>query len=347
MLFSIDIEPTNRCNAKCSFCPRDQTPHQGLMTPEVFEQTLRRAQEFRPIGLERADWGTQINLCGLGEPLLNKHTPEWVAKVREAGFECGMSTNGALLDERRAHAVLDAGLTSVFINIGDVDDTYEDVYQLPFEKTRDNVVRFGELAKGRCDVSIVLVDYRHDPSHLSSMRSYWQAYGFDHFVTFDVINRGGALFVDHMQYEAMSELRKATDRLAQGAKPPVCGAPFAFLFVGYDGKYYLCCSDWKKEIALGDVFERSFLDVTAEKFQNVLDRSSVCRTCNLDPTNQLAGEYRALADGLIDEAAVDAVYAKIESDNEIVFDLVDKLQPGITAAAVPTRRRASIPVTAL
>ena len=36
MTVVVDIEPTNRCNAKCYFCPRDATPHQGLMTPEVF-----------------------------------------------------------------------------------------------------------------------------------------------------------------------------------------------------------------------------------------------------------------------------------------------------------------------
>ena len=37
MPFSVDIELTNRCNAKCHFCPRDQTPHEGLMSPEVFD----------------------------------------------------------------------------------------------------------------------------------------------------------------------------------------------------------------------------------------------------------------------------------------------------------------------
>ena len=35
--FVIDMEVTNRCNAKCHFCPRDRTPHQGLMPAEVFE----------------------------------------------------------------------------------------------------------------------------------------------------------------------------------------------------------------------------------------------------------------------------------------------------------------------
>ena len=47
--FNLDIEPTNRCNADCYFCPRDQTPHQGLMTVEVFDQSLSRAVEYREI----------------------------------------------------------------------------------------------------------------------------------------------------------------------------------------------------------------------------------------------------------------------------------------------------------
>ncbi len=64
---TIDIELTNRCNAKCYFCPRDQTPHQGLMSAEVFDQALVRAIEFREACKElhgRDD--VRISLCGLG-----------------------------------------------------------------------------------------------------------------------------------------------------------------------------------------------------------------------------------------------------------------------------------------
>ena len=101
MSFSIDIEPTNRCNAKCHFCPRDQTPHQGLMSPEVFAQSLRRAAEYRDLALEKLGEDVGISLCGLGEPLLNRHTPEFVRQARDAGFEVAMSSNGALLNEDR------------------------------------------------------------------------------------------------------------------------------------------------------------------------------------------------------------------------------------------------------
>ena len=97
--FVVDIEPTNRCNADCHFCPRDMTPHQGLMSWETFEQALMRADE-----LEVARPRSTVNLCGLGEPLLNKHAPSWSAGSASEGFGCGMSSNASLLDEKKAQA---------------------------------------------------------------------------------------------------------------------------------------------------------------------------------------------------------------------------------------------------
>ena len=80
--FVVDIEPTNRCNADCHFCPRDMTPHQGLMSIEVFEQALFRAGELKQLGR------VTVNLCGLGEPLLNKHAPGDGAPDPRRGFQC-------------------------------------------------------------------------------------------------------------------------------------------------------------------------------------------------------------------------------------------------------------------
>jgi hypothetical protein len=57
----------------------------------------------------------------------------------------------------------------------------------------------------------------------------------------------------------------------------LCGAPFAYLFIGYDGQYYLCCSDWKKETPMGSVFDESFHSVTAKKLaylQSLADAES-------------------------------------------------------------------------
>jgi MoaA/NifB/PqqE/SkfB family radical SAM enzyme len=340
---TIDIELTNRCNAKCHFCPRDQTPHQGLMSADAFHQALDRAIEFRQscIELHGTD-AVRISLCGLGEPLLNPRAPEAVRKVKEAGFECVMSSNGSVLDERKSRALLDSGLDAMNINVGAHDEEYEHVYKLPFDKTLRNVVRFNEMVGDDCKTSIVLVDYRRDRKHIKEMVQYWKDHGLKHFVFFDIMNRGGALFVDEMQFESSPYAASARTLLDAKGDHVVCAAPFVFIFVGYDGNYYLCCSDWKKEVSLGSVFEYSMNALVAEKLERVLSREPVCKSCNWDPLNLLADELKAVDAG--------------ESDRETVDNLVDdmaattrKIEESVAMMKriTPQSRRRSIPLTAI
>jgi len=298
--YTIDIELTNRCNADCYFCPRDATPHQGLMTDEVFEQALVRAAQIRDRNTA-ADptMETIISFCGLGEPLLHKRAAEYVQRAGDEGFTTAMSSNASLLDEKRATALLEAGLGCIYINVGERDQGYVDIYKLPFEKTRDNIVRFAEMAGGRCGLVIVLVDHRRDRAHVADMEQYWRDLGMTSFATFDIMNRGGALFVDHMQYDTRPELATAQRMIAARHGEALCSVPFFSTFVGYDGNIYLCCSDWKKEAVVASVFDDAAV-YDLPKLGFVAGREPVCRTCNLDPLNALADELRATADGLAD-----------------------------------------------
>jgi MoaA/NifB/PqqE/SkfB family radical SAM enzyme len=353
--FYVDIEPTNRCNAKCHFCPRDLTPHQGLMTPEVFSKALSRTIEYRDVvrdqfreapsfarkgalgGAIRDRFeksNVVVNLCGLGEPLLNRRTPEYAHDVRVAGFQCGLSTNASMLDEKRGQALLDAGLNNAFINVGDRDDAYEEVYRLPFERTRDNVVRFAEMAKGRCDVFLVLVDFRRDREHVERMKDYWREQGIQAFMEFEIMNRGGTLFVDHMQFDAYPQLEEARAILAARSAEPACVVPFVYLFIGYDGQYYLCCSDWKKEVPLGSVFDTSFVAVTQQKLAHVTSREPICKNCNHDPINRLTAELRAMEDGEADEASREALIKELMENTQTMRGVLDKLGTPSTSVGV-------------
>jgi hypothetical protein len=158
------------------------------------------------------------------------------------------------------------------------------------------------------------------------------------------MNRGGSLFVDHMQYEHYPELSEARNRLAAAVGTPLCGAPFGYLFVGYDGQYYLCCSDWEKQAPLGSVFDMSFVDVAQAKLDLVVSRDPVCRTCNLDPINRLTEELRAEAGGELPPGSADALVAKIAADNGVVEGVLRQL--GLEVPAAPPTRRL-IPVRAV
>jgi MoaA/NifB/PqqE/SkfB family radical SAM enzyme len=344
MLYMIDIEVTNRCNARCHFCPRDRTPHQGLMSPEVFEAGLRRAVEFRTAIADPAGDDVRVSLCGLGEPLLNRRVGGYCRQARAEGFSVVMSSNGSLLDEDRSAELLEAGLQQILINVGEEGDDYEEVYQLPFERTLENVVRFNEMSAGACEVIVVLVDHRGDPDHLDRMRRYWADHGIDQAVTYEIMNRGGSLFVDHMQYEHYPELADARARLGAAVGTPLCGAPFGYLFVGYDGQYYLCCSDWEKQTPMGSIFDKSLVDVAKAKLDLVVSRDPVCRTCNLDPINRLTEELRAEARGDLPPGSADQVLAKITAGNAVVEGVLQQL--GLEAPVAPPARRL-IPVRAL
>jgi len=348
MAVLVDIEPTNRCNAKCYFCPRDATPHQGLMAPAVFEQALQRSVELRAKlrTLGRPD--PDVSLCGLGEPLLNRHTPEFVGRVRAEGFTCTMSSNAALLDEAHAHALLDAGLQRICINVGDRDEEYEEIYKLPYEKTRDNVLRFRDLAGDACEIFIVLVDHRGDADHLADMRRYWSDQGLHAFMEYEIMNRGGALFVDHMQFEEYPQLAEARQLLDAHGIEAICPTPFAYLFIGYDGQYYLCCSDWKKEVPLGSVADTSFADIMLAKLEHTRNRELVCKTCNLDPLNKLVETLRARDAYEPDAPDVDQMIEKLRGFSEFAFDEIEALtgQPAPPPGNGAPKRR-TIPITAV
>ena len=138
------------------------------------------ARRFAEVGIDAVAFDYFGRTAGLGS--------------RDEGFECVMSSNGAILDERRGNALLEADLRQININVGDEGEDYEDVYKLPFEKTLQNVLRFKEMAGDDCQVNIVLVDYKRDRKHIGRMVKYWQAHGLNDFVFFDIMNRGGALF---------------------------------------------------------------------------------------------------------------------------------------------------------
>ncbi len=344
----VDIEITNRCNAHCDFCPRDETPHQGLMSEATFSKALERTVEYRDTGIEtfgRTGVDT-VDLCGLGEPLLHKLAPKFVRQVRQAGMRCQMNSNGALLDDDRSEALLEAGLQRILINIGDIGERYEEVYQLPFERTRERIVRFNELAKGRCEVRIVLVNYERDPRHIAAMKGYWRDQGLDQFQTIDLMNRGGALYVDHMQYQQYPELAKATELLEALPNKPLCVAPFWYLFIGYDGQYYLCCSDWKKETPLGSVFDGSFVDTLSDKMRLVATREFVCATCNHDPANQITDLLRAVDRGEQPESAVAEAVAHLDYVWNFTAMASEQLEAGCTAVThdPPPPGRRLIPV---
>tara|TARA_B100001540_G_scaffold306893_1_gene319526 strand:+ start:286 stop:1254 length:969 start_codon:yes stop_codon:yes gene_type:complete len=281
---NLDIELTNRCNAQCTFCPRDQTPDQGFMSFDIFKRSVQRAREL--------ELTPKIHSAGQGEPTLHPQLPEFAQYVHEQGIEYGFTTNGSLLTEELARKVIDANVSHIVFSISDLDEDYEEVYALKFDVTRSNIMRFldinEELGKPiRTTVSLVAHDL--NKPKLSQYRKFWAEAGIDEFIHYDQTNRGGACeigryFVDNDGYKA-----EAADFMGRHKLSHVCGVPFVMLFIGWNGQYYLCCNDYRKLTPLGSVLDHSIEEMDLIKKARFFEDEApeACKNCDLDVTNRV------------------------------------------------------------
>jgi len=112
----LDIEATNRCNLKCTFC--DKLPY---LAPEDFGDIdyslfTRIIDEGREKGL------CSIKLSYRGEPLLHPRIADMVAYARKNGvLDVYFNTNAMLLTEAKAKALIDAGLNRISISVEGTD----------------------------------------------------------------------------------------------------------------------------------------------------------------------------------------------------------------------------------
>lgn len=98
------LEITNICNLNCLFCPKTEREKRSL-TPQEFDTLTGRLQgniKFLYFHL-------------MGEPLLHRHLPQFIAKARQKGFIPVITTNGTLL--QHAGAVIDAQPHKVQISL--------------------------------------------------------------------------------------------------------------------------------------------------------------------------------------------------------------------------------------
>jgi MoaA/NifB/PqqE/SkfB family radical SAM enzyme len=105
------IEVTNHCNSFCVSCPLTYD-HFLPYEPKhhLSWENFRRIVDQAPV-IERAI------LHGIGEPLLNRELPRFVAHLKARGANVLFNSNAVLLDERRGDALVEAGLDELRISI--------------------------------------------------------------------------------------------------------------------------------------------------------------------------------------------------------------------------------------
>ncbi len=112
----IDIEVTNRCNLRCTFC--DKLP---LLKPgQIGDMDLSLYREIIDEGSEHSLWGAKLSYRG--ESLMHPDIIEMVSYAKKKGIlDLYLNTNGMLLKDGMADRLIDAGLDRISISVDGTD----------------------------------------------------------------------------------------------------------------------------------------------------------------------------------------------------------------------------------
>jgi len=262
----VQIESTNLCNAKCVFCPRDlMERQQGIMDMALFRKIVDEASALRiPC----------VRLHNYGESFIDRQIVEKIRYAKAQGIrEVGLISNGSLVTEATARAIVDAGLDVINIS---VDAAGKET----FERTRvglkyDRVMANSEgLVRARREAGaarpkLILSFVRQDNS--ADERAFidtWSRVADKVHVT-DLHNWAGTLHVE-------SDVRFP------------CYRPWLTFTVLWDGRVSLCCADFDGKVILGDLRTSTLAEVwNGDAFRAArrahLDHGGpdICHACDL------------------------------------------------------------------
>lgn len=302
MPFTLFVDPSNYCNFKCSFCPRNQkdfTDYAGPythMTKELFRKIADDLQEFK--GKLKV-----LRLFYLGEPLL---CPDFLDILKIACEEniaerIEVSTNASLLTQDYGKSILDIvknypGYFYLRVSIYSVYQQKNESItknKISVEQLRNNVAKFYELKNSQKDFR------EHVKIYVKMLKSY-----SDEDEDFKRIYSGIA---DEVELEEPMEWSGDQDRnllsgvyeegivssLRKKVMPSVCAYPFHTMAIQSDGKVVCCCVDWSRRTYIGDVSKESLYDIWHGSLMRTIrlahlagKRSQIesCRNCLKLPT---------------------------------------------------------------
>lgn len=175
----VRLDLDTRCNLRCDFC---STGHSGNVGRGAYA-----LEDLEPMleALGQEVWSVYLSCAG--EPLLHPQFAQAMRLVRKHLRDCDvqMVTNATLLDEARAKALLEGGLSRVTFSIDSVrPERYEAIrVNARWETTRRNIERFLELRGSRAwpkvMVNAILMEENQD--EIEAIARFCAEQGIDAF----------------------------------------------------------------------------------------------------------------------------------------------------------------------
>jgi MoaA/NifB/PqqE/SkfB family radical SAM enzyme len=268
-LLSANLELTNRCNLKCTFCPtadgRMARPR-GVMDDALFRRALD--------GAGRLEFAL---LFQWGEPLLHPRFAALAADAADRGVRTLVTTNGTLLDDRRVGDLLAARVDRVTVSVDGDAETHEAVRGIPLARTKEAVRRLVAARDAAGSATAVDVSMVVAPETERAVEAF------------------------RREFEGAVDRVQTIPLLVRGERRTRCREPWrGGLVVLQDGRTTVCCVDHDGVLAVGDAREDRLADLWNGPRMRALRRAHVtgdlpplCAGCAEYPTDAAAPRFSA------------------------------------------------------
>ena len=281
------VETTNRCNLDCPFCMVGQqnellaahgsSAHslmkrpQGLMQKETFDVLL---ENFLRYG---AEW---IYLHFQGEPLVNKNTPYFAKRLKDAEIQVGIFTNGLAFSDRSRAELADAEIDLLRFS---VDGASEETYQQnrrggKFADVLDSMKKTVKAHQGKSTrLEWQFIAMRNNEHEIEAART--------------LAKEIGIAFIVKGFRESVPDLVPLDPSLRSKKNQKPCSDVYYQLGIYWNGDVVPCCYDTDGKEILGNLHEQDLLSIwQSPKYKklrrcidNVIDRPEdepeLCRNC--------------------------------------------------------------------
>ena len=258
------IDITNRCNAKCVWCPNPDLTNVGAMDMDVYRKIID-------------DYGSRggvITFGTFGEPLMDKHMKERIEYIKSYPkiHKIEILTNGFFLNENIVPTIIENGV-GVDISLDELDKkTFEDVKKMNFDVVRDNIVDFLETnSKATKPVPVNIriktmktVEETLEQELFKIINSYDCSVVLNSIDDNIISNWAGKLdkesFIKEHKITTNNKTQFTHKRFNQTNVAP-CTQLWKWMVVYWDASVVLCCADMFSQAIVGDLKLNSITEV--------------------------------------------------------------------------------------
>lgn len=246
----LDIEITNHCNLRCTFCDRQpfvKKDKTGNMELSLFKKIIDEGSDHKL-------WG--VKLSYRGEPLLHKDVIEMISYAKSKGvMDMYFNTNGMLLREETSKKIIDAGLDRISISVEGTDpDLYESMrINAKFDTVLKNVTTLKKLRK-KMKVS-------HPKIRVQSVNYP----GFD-------VEEYRKFWMDHCDEVAMLDFTDMSKRETGIVRDWACPQLWQRMTIEWDGTVFPCNNDDLRLMSPGNVKDKTVRECWHDEMINKVRR---------------------------------------------------------------------------